>query len=429
MTLELRRSLNRAAGLALAVLAALTLLSVMPGTGALALAAPSAETGVASVSATTRVTLNGAVTPAGSTVVYAFEYGTTTAYGQRTPEVELAASAPKTKVKTVLTGLSRNATYHYRLVARDAQGTDVGRDRTFTTSTAQRAPSASTLPAAPVGGDRATLVARVNPSGLPTTYRFEWGPTTKYGSSTPIADAGSGSAPTTVTFELTGLNPGAAYHYRVVASNAAGADGGGNRSFRTTRGLTGISFVSSANTVRWGGSVDVSGAVAGRAISGARVSLLRQDFPFTAPFRAVASTQTGADGRYSFKVQRFFSSARVKAQSTQSPNIASPAITIGSQLYLRVRVERRRRASVRLSGRVFPARRDGRVRIERMTPSGAWRAVRTVQLRPRGRGRSGFRVTVPRLKRATTYRAVVDPRDRGAHVVTTSTPIALAARR
>ncbi len=67
-----------------------------------------------------------------------------------------------------------------------------------------------------------TFVGTVDPQGQPTTFHFEYGTTTRYGSSTPEQSAGSGTTPVTVSATVSGLKPGVVYQYRVVATNAAG---------------------------------------------------------------------------------------------------------------------------------------------------------------------------------------------------------------
>jgi hypothetical protein len=73
----------------------------------------------------------------------------------------------------------------------------------------------------------------VNPRGLPTTYRFEYGQTAAYGSNTPLGSLAAGANPVEVTANLGSLAPGTTYHYRVVASNAEGTSVGGDRVFKT----------------------------------------------------------------------------------------------------------------------------------------------------------------------------------------------------
>ena len=82
----------------------------------------------------------------------------------------------------------------------------------------------------------ATVNGTVNPNGQATTYAFEWGLTTSYGNEAPLApaSAGSGTANVDVSLALGGLASGTVYHYRVIASDAAGETTGSDQTFTTT---------------------------------------------------------------------------------------------------------------------------------------------------------------------------------------------------
>lgn len=99
------------------------------------------------------------------------------------------------------------------------------------------APTASTGEATVFSTSAAVLNGSVNPNGLATTYRFEYGPTTAYGTSVPVPNEaiGSGSEPVPVAQLAFGLQPGV-YHYRVVAQNAHGTTYGADRTFDTDPG-------------------------------------------------------------------------------------------------------------------------------------------------------------------------------------------------
>jgi subtilisin family serine protease/DNA-binding beta-propeller fold protein YncE len=86
-----------------------------------------------------------------------------------------------------------------------------------------------------LSSSKATLNGSLNPDGVSTTYRFEWGTTTSYGSSVPVpnASAGSGSSLVAESEGLTGLQAGTEYHYRLVATNAKGTVYGEDVAFRT----------------------------------------------------------------------------------------------------------------------------------------------------------------------------------------------------
>ena len=68
---------------------------------------------------------------------------------------------------------------------------------------------------------------------MATTYHLDYGLTTGYDSATAETSAGSGSTPVTVSAKLTGLLPNTLYHYRVVATTAAGSAVSADRTFRT----------------------------------------------------------------------------------------------------------------------------------------------------------------------------------------------------
>ena len=80
----------------------------------------------------------------------------------------------------------------------------------------------------------ATVSGQVNPKGLATTYHFDFGKTTSYGSSTRSTTLTSiASSAAAVSARITGLRPGTTYHYRVVAHNADGTTYGRDRAFKT----------------------------------------------------------------------------------------------------------------------------------------------------------------------------------------------------
>jgi hypothetical protein len=81
-------------------------------------------------------TLRGSVNPVGFLTSYYFEWGPTTAYGNRVPSTDasLAAATGAQAVSQDLQGLAPGATLHYRLVATNSFGTVFGSDQSFTTS-------------------------------------------------------------------------------------------------------------------------------------------------------------------------------------------------------------------------------------------------------------------------------------------------------
>jgi hypothetical protein len=83
--------------------------------------------------------------------------------------------------------------------------------------------------------DGATLQVQLNPEGSETTYSFEYGTSTSYGSTapTPVGPAGSGTTPETVEARLKGLTAGTVYHYRALATNGGVTVYGEDKTFIT----------------------------------------------------------------------------------------------------------------------------------------------------------------------------------------------------
>ena len=100
-------------------------------------------------------------------------------------------------------------------------------------ATAATAPAATTAAATAVGATTATLNGTVNPQGEATTWHFEYGTNSKYGSSTPTQNAGAGTAAVAVSAPLTGLKTGQLYHFRLVATSAVGTGQGADQTFTT----------------------------------------------------------------------------------------------------------------------------------------------------------------------------------------------------
>ena len=170
--------------------------------------------------------LRGDVNPENAgAVTCQFEWGTTTAYGHVAP---CSAPVPNGEgavpVQAQLSGLEANTSYHYRLLGTNSHGTEISADETFRTPGPPviEGESAEVAAGAKRGQSSATLQAQIVPEGRETTYRFEYGETSSYGTSVPSSPAsiGSGEAPVSVpAAEQWPAEAELVYHYRVVASN------------------------------------------------------------------------------------------------------------------------------------------------------------------------------------------------------------------
>lgn len=122
-------------------------------------------------------------------------------------------------------------------------------------------PTVVTLDATAVTSSTATLNGTINPNGLSSTYHFEWGTSTSYGTSTPTLSAGSGTSNVSVNAPLTGLTAGTTYHFKLVGVNSDGTTNGSDKTFTpgaaavTTTAATAIT----ATTATSGGNVTSDG--------------------------------------------------------------------------------------------------------------------------------------------------------------------------
>ena len=147
-----------------AAFAALALTLAVPALAAAA-TKPGATTLAASKVTITTATLNGQVNPHGSPTVYYFQYGTTTAYGSRTPDVAVGSGTVSAKVAVPVAGLGPNTKYHFRFVARNALGTTPGADRVLTTPKQPLGLALSATPNPVAFGAPSTLAGTLSGTG------------------------------------------------------------------------------------------------------------------------------------------------------------------------------------------------------------------------------------------------------------------------
>lgn len=230
---------------------------------------PIATTGGATGIDDADATLGGTIDTGGQPVYYEFVYGTSAnALNQSTASTLLPPATSLDSVSASLHGLASSTTYYYELVVTAGSQSYPGQVQSFTTSPAPTTttttttttppptttttpppttpvapppatPAAPRLPIAFTGGAsgvasaKATIGGSVNPDGTPTSYLVEFGTTKAYGRSSPPRSAGAGTGGVAVSATLTGLRARTVYHYRLVATNAAGTAVGADRTFKT----------------------------------------------------------------------------------------------------------------------------------------------------------------------------------------------------
>ncbi|HEX6968288.1 MAG TPA: hypothetical protein VF174_05690, partial [Micromonosporaceae bacterium] len=105
-------------------------------------------------------------------------------------------------------------------------------------------PTVTTGSATGITSTTATIAGTINPNGLSTTYHFEYGTTTSYGTQTPAPDGsvGSGTTATSVSATLSGLTAATTYHYRLVATNSAGTTNASDATLTTSAATGDMGF-------------------------------------------------------------------------------------------------------------------------------------------------------------------------------------------
>jgi hypothetical protein len=157
-----------------------------------------------------------------------FVWGETREFGRTAscePE-EVADGESPVAVHATLGGaglLAPDTTYYYRLQATNKNGTnpgEPGQDLEFTTP----GPGMHGAAVSAVRAESVTFDAKIDPRGAPTSYYFQYGTSTAYGSDVPALSEGakygtaigSGEGDVEVSQHVQGLSGATVYHYRVV---------------------------------------------------------------------------------------------------------------------------------------------------------------------------------------------------------------------
>ncbi len=401
------------------ILAALLALAVAPpahaqATGTTGVTGPTGPTpaAVATDPATeltqTTATLHGRVTPNGGETTVRFEYGTSTSYGVTTATQTLPAGTAAVAVAARLERLTSATTYHVRLVATNAAGVSRSSDRTFRTISPPSRPAVASEPAVATALDAATLSARVDPNRQATSYAFEYGTSSRYGSRTPAADAGAGDAGVRVQARIGGLAPDTSYHFRLRATNATGTTLGRDRTFRTAAVPLGVTARAVPSPVRYGTTLTVTGTVSGSDHAGVAVALERRSFPFGTGFSAVGGLQlTNAAGVVAFLVPPFTLSSQFRLSLPTRGGVTSNVASVPVRAALTLRARRLRGGRLQLRGTVAPAGARGLVSLQRRGADGRYRTVKRAALRRAGgSGVRRYAVVVRARSALTRYRTV-----------------------
>jgi hypothetical protein len=132
-----------------------------------------------------------------------------------------------------ITGLSGSTTYQFRVrMTRTTVNETSFAGNTVSFATTASAPTVTTDSASGVSSATATLNGTVNPNGISTTYYFEYGLNTGYGTTTAAQGPGAGTSDVPFSQGISGLTASTTYHFRAVAGT--GPVNGSDGSFATS---------------------------------------------------------------------------------------------------------------------------------------------------------------------------------------------------
>jgi hypothetical protein len=189
-------------------------------------------------SAGEEMTFKAVVDPNGQSTTYQFEYGLSKESLTNVVPVPAGSAGSGYEgviVDYVAKGLTPGTTYFLRISATNASGKVTSSVVTFMSS---YEPGIQGVSATEISRTGVSLNATIEPHEYATTYYFEYGTTTSYGTKTTSKEIAAEVASKAVSESIAGLKENTLYHYRVVATNAEGTHAGPDQMFTTLMAAT-----------------------------------------------------------------------------------------------------------------------------------------------------------------------------------------------
>jgi hypothetical protein len=208
---------------------------------------PTAITEQASSIGVRKATFNGIVNANNTSTTVQFDYGTTIAYGSNViPAQSPVNGNTNTPVNYILTGLTPNTTYHFRVSATNAGGTTNGYDSTLTTL--DTLPTLSTTAMSAITNTSASSGGNITDDGgrAVTARGVVWDISTNP-TILLLTKTNDGMGTGIFASSLTSLNLNTTYYVRAFATNSVGTGYGNELTFKTL--ATNIDELSENNMV------------------------------------------------------------------------------------------------------------------------------------------------------------------------------------
>jgi hypothetical protein len=239
-------------------------------------------------------------------------------------------------------------------------------------------PTASTGSAKNITATTATLTGTVDPNHNATSFHFEYGKTTSYGSRTPDGPTDPTKRSQAVSQNVTGLAPSTTYHFRIVATSTGNTVLGADKTFTTPAPPpNSVTVAPNPATVVFGGNTVLSGQLTGPQNAGVTITLQQQPFPFNGGFTTLSTAPTDNNGNFSFTVTPTVNT-QYRVQARTNPRVTSP-VTQATVAYATTIKTKGKRVSngkrVKFSGVVTPAHDGALVLIEKRGKGGVYRKI------------------------------------------------------
>lgn len=258
---------------------------------------------------------------------------------------------------------------------------------------AATAPGVTTGGAANVAQQTARLTGSVDPNGAATTFQYQYGPTSAYGSVTPEQTI-SGDGKKTITADISGLAPATTYHYRLIARNSKGLAKGADRTFKTKVQPLGVAFAATPNPLLPGGTTTLAGQLTGTGNGGREIVLQSNPFPYTQGFKNDGNKLvTNADGTFSFGLKTVPFNTQYRVALPDKPSVVSPIVVVSVSVRVSTTLGThtvRRGHSLTFKGSLQPAVDGTPIAIQKLNSKKHWVTIGGTAARHRSSTSSSY---------------------------------------
>jgi hypothetical protein len=278
---------------------------------------------------------------------------------------------------------------------------------------AATAPAVTTGGAANVAQQTARLTGSVDPNGDATTFQFQYGTTSAYGSVTPEQTI-SGDGKRTITADISGLAPATTYHYRLIARNSKGLAKGADKALKTKAQPLGVTFAATPNPLLPGATTTLAGQLTGTGNAGREVVLQSNPFPYTQGFKADGNKLvTDAAGNFSFGLKAVAFNTQYRVALPDKPSVVSPIVVVSVAVRITTHLGSRtlkRGHKLTFQGSIRPAVDGTPIAIQKLNSKNHWVTIAGTAARHNSSASSAYskKVTIRKGGKYRVYAGVTN---------------------